>query len=270
MKKLSYVFDDAEIEQFIDRWYDSHVADKAKAQRCKNDLKKALFATERLKLLARNPLLLTIIASIHYYQALLPKEQYKLYDKIVETLIMNWDHNQELSNHEVLEYLKLGDLRRLMESLAYWIHKQGGTGEREGGTLINRDELLLQLSQIIKTQKQIELHHAKQEAQRFVDFIRNCPGLINEQGQDCYAFVHKTFQEHLCAQEINYQAHNEWNFDIILKHIADHLHDPHWREVLVLLIAQQKPKKAARAIQIILNYYSDYEQWLHREYVPRY
>jgi len=228
-------------------------------------LNKALSQHDRIKLLARNPLLLTIIALIHRYQALLPKERYKLYDKAVETLITNWDKNKELSNHEVLEYLGLDDLRRLMESLAYWIHKQGGTGDREGGTLIDRDELIEQLSLTIKTQKQIELYCARREAQRFVDFIRDRTGLLNEQGQDCYAFVHKTFQEYLCAQEINYQADNEDDFDIVLNHITDHLHDPHWREVLLLLIAQQKPKKAAKAIRKILDNHSDYEPWLHRD-----
>ncbi len=258
-------FDDAKIEEFINRWYDSRVPDKAEAQRRKDSLNKALSQHDRIKLLARNPLLLTIIALIHRYQALLPKERYKLYDKAVETLITNWDKNKELSNHEVLKYLGLDDLRRLMESLAYWIHGQGVTGDREGGTLIDRDELIEQLSKTIKTQKQIELSHARKEAQRFVDFMRDRTGLLNEQGQDCYAFVHKTFQEYLCAQEINYQADNEGDFDIVLNHIADHLHDPHWREVLLLLIAQQKPKKAARAIRVILDKHSDYEQWLHRD-----
>ena len=121
-------FDDAKIEEFINRWYDSRILDKAEAQRRKDSLNKALSQYDRIKLLARNPLLLTIIALIHRYQALLPKERYKLYDKAVETLITNWDKNKELSNHEELEYLGLNDLRRLMESLAYWIHKQGGTG----------------------------------------------------------------------------------------------------------------------------------------------
>ncbi len=258
-------FDDSKIEEFINRWYDSRILDKAEAQRRKDSLSKALSQHDRIKLLAQNPLLLTIIALIHRYQALLPKERYKLYDKAVETLITNWDKNKELSNHEVLEYLGLDDLRRLMEKLAYWIHKQGGTGEREGGTLIDRDELIEQLSHTIKTQKQIELHCARKEAKRFVDFIRDRTGLLNEQGQDCYAFVHKTFQEYLCAQEINYQADNESNFDIVLNNITAHLHDPHWREVLLLLIAQQKPKKAVKAVQEILNHRSDYESWLHRD-----
>ncbi|MCA1993768.1 MAG: HEAT repeat domain-containing protein, partial [Coleofasciculus sp. S288] len=258
-------FDDVKIEEFINHWYDSRISDKAEAQRRKDSLKKCLSDNERIKLLARNPLLLTIIALIHRYQAVLPKERYKLYSKAVETLLTSWDANKELSNHTVLQYLGLDDLQGLMESLAYWIHTQGSTGDKEGGTLIDRDELIEQLSQFIRTKKQLELRHARKEAERFVEFIRDRTGLLNEQGKDCYAFVHKTFQEYLCAQEINYQADNEGDFDIILNHIRDHLHDPHWREVLLLLIAQQKPKKAAKAIQAILDCGSEYEQWLHRD-----
>ena len=258
-------FDDQKIEEFCDRWYTSRVPDKAEAQRRKESLQKALNQQDRIKLLARNPLLLTIIALIHRYQARLPRERYKLYDKAVETLLTAWDDNKELSNQTVLKYLQLDDLRRLMESLAYWIHTQGNTGDTEGGTLIDKDELIQKLCQEIKTLKQLQHYEAKEEAKRFVTFIRDRTGLLNEQGQDCYAFVHKTFQEYLAAQDINYQADNEDDFEIVLTHIEQHLHDVHWREVLLLLIAQQSPKKAARAIRKVLTVNSPYEQWLHRD-----
>ncbi|UBF26959.1 NACHT domain-containing protein [Kovacikia minuta CCNUW1] len=261
------LFDDAKMEEFVNRWYDSRVQDTAEAQRRKESLRKALNDNDRIKHLARNPLLLTIIALIHRYQAVLPKERYKLYDKAVETLLTSWDANKELTNQTVLHHLKLDDLRRLMESLAYWIHShpEGNTGDAAGGTLIDRDELIQKLSQEIKTLKQLQLYEAKEEAKRFVEFIRDRTGLLNEQGQDCYAFVHKTFQEYLCAQEINYQAENEGDFEIVLKHITNHLHQQHWREVLLLLIAQQKPKPAAKAIRAIYEHQSEYEQWLHRD-----
>lgn len=258
-------FDDEKIEEFINRWYDSRISDKEEAQRRKDSLRKALTEQDRIKLLARNPLLLTIVALIHRYQAVLPRERYKLYDKAVETLLTSWDANKELSNHTVLAHLKLDDLRRLMESLAYWIHTQGNTGDQEGGTLIDRDELIGKLSTDIKALKPIQKYEAQEEAKRFVNFIRDRTGLLNEQGQDCYAFVHKTFQEYLCAQEIDYQRDNEQDFGIVVTHIADHIHNPHWREVLLLLIAQQKPKPAAKAIRQILNQNSLYESWLHRD-----
>ncbi|MFP4578120.1 MAG: HEAT repeat domain-containing protein, partial [Coleofasciculus sp.] len=258
-------FNNDQIEEFINRWYDSRVPDKAEAERRKQSLRTALSDNPRIQLLARNPLLLTIIALIHRYQAHLPKERYKLYDKAVETLLTSWDANKELTNQTELKYLELDDLRRLMEVLAYWIHTQGSSEDKEGGTLIEKDDLIDQLSREIQTLKQIQRYEAKKEAERFVNFIRERTGLLNEQGQDYYAFVHKTFQEYLCAQEIDYQADNEGDFDIILDHIREHLHDPHWREVLLLLIAQQKPKKAAKAIRAILQNKSEYESWLHRD-----
>src|SRR4028119_1886505 len=143
--------------------------------------------------------------------------------------LKNWDANKNMTEKSVFKCLDADDdLRRLMEILAYWIHTQGSTDNPEGGTLIAKDELLDQLTQNIKTKKQVELFQAKEEAKRFVDFIQQRTGLLNEQGQDLYAFVHKTFQEYLCAQQIGYQADDDDNFEILLNHIREHLHDPHW------------------------------------------
>jgi predicted NACHT family NTPase len=259
------LFNDAKVDEFINRWYDSRVRDAAEAQRRKDSIKKALDENDRIKLLARNPLLLTIIALIHRYQAVLPRARHKLYDKAVETLLKNWDANKNMTEQSVFKCLDVDDLRRVMEILAYWIHTQGSTDHPEGGTLILKEDLLDQLTKNIKTKKQVERFQAREEAKRFVDFIQQRTGLLNEQGQDLYAFVHKTFQEYLCAQEISYLADDNDDFEIVLNHIREHLHDPHWREVLLLLIAQQKPKKAAKAMGAILAENSEHEEWLHRD-----
>ncbi|WP_293072882.1 NACHT domain-containing NTPase [Okeania sp. SIO3B5] len=143
-------FNDEKISAFINNWYDSRFRDKGEAERRKESLQKALDDNDRIKLLARNPLLLTIVALIHRYQAVLPKERYRLYDKAVETLLISWDANKELSSHGKLKYLGLDDLRRLMELLAFWVHTQGNVGNDEGGTLMDKDELTEQLSREIK------------------------------------------------------------------------------------------------------------------------
>ncbi len=257
-------FDDEKINTFIDHWYDTRTRDKAEAERQKDSLRKALAENDRIELLARNPLLLTIIALIHRYQAQLPRERYKLYDKAVETLLRTWDANREITNHKTLEYLRLDDVRRLMEQLAYWIHSQGATGDNQGGTLIDKDSLLSQLSRYIQElKKNLERYQAREEAERFLKLIRERTGLLNEQGKDCYAFVHKTFQEYLAAQEINDRKGD--GFEVVLKHIQDHLHDPHWREVLLLLITQQKRMELVNCLNEILNFDDPpYDKWLHR------
>jgi HEAT repeat protein len=260
-------FDDNQVATFIDHWYDSRLKDdKAQAERRKADLQKAFDRNERIKSLARNPLLLTIIALIHRYQAELPRQRYKLYEKAVETLLTSWDSGKEIKLYaQVLLFLKSDDLLYILKKIAYWVHTQGSTGETEGGTLIDKDELLRQLRKEIQTLKKCEPHEAKAEAERFIDFIQKRTGLLNEQGRDRYAFVHKTFQEYLTAEEIFDRADIEDDTEIILSHFREHLHEQHWREVLLLLVSKLKGKKAQKAIQTVLNAGSDYEQWLQRD-----
>jgi HEAT repeat protein len=260
-------FDDKQVATFIDHWYDSRLKeDPAQADRRKADLQKAFARNERIRLLAKNPLLLTIITLIHRYQAELPRQRCKLYEKAVETLLTSWDSGKEIKLYsQVLLFLKSDDLLYILKKLAYWIHTQGSMGETEGGTLIDKDELIRWLRKEIQTLKKCEAHEAKGEAERFIDFIQRRTGLLNEQGRDRYAFVHKTFQEYLTAEEIFDRADVEDDTEIILAHFRQHLHDQHWREVLLLLVSKLKGKKAQKAIQAVLAAGSDYEQWLHRD-----
>ena len=257
-------FDTQQVDTFIDHWYDSRELDKAAARRRKDDLRSAFKGNDRIRQLATNPLLLTIIALIHRYQAELPRRRFKLYESAVETLLTSWDSGKDIRLYSVLQHLKADDLLYVLKKLAYWIHTQGSAGETDGGTLIDTDELMRQLQKEIKTQKKCEPHEAKAEAKRFVDFIQRRTGLLNEQGKDCYAFVHKTFQEYLTAEEI-YDRFEEGEDEAIVEHIQAHLHDPHWREVLLLLVSKLKKKRAASAIEVILNAGSEYEKWLKRD-----
>jgi HEAT repeat protein len=260
-------FDDRQVATFIDHWYDSRLKDDpAQAERRKADLQKAFARNERIRLLAKNPLLLTIITLIHRYQAELPRQRCKLYEKAVETLLTSWDSGKEIKLYsQFLLFLKSDDLLYILKKLAYWIHTQGSTGETEGGTLIDKDELIRWLRKEIQKLKKCEAHEAKGEAERFIDFIQRRTGLLNEQGRDRYAFVHKTFQEYLTAEEIFDRADVEDDTEIILVHFRQHLHDQHWREVLLLLVSKLKGKKAQKAIQAVLDAGSEYEQWLHRD-----
>ncbi|MEH2178084.1 NACHT domain-containing protein [Nostoc sp.] len=256
-------FDDSQIDLFIQQWYNSRLPNNPEeAQQRQESLKKALAAQKRIKLLARNPLLLTIIALIHRYDAHLPRQRYKLYEQAVDTLLINWDVNKGIESWK-LNYIKLDDIKILMQRLAYWIHSQGETGDKEGGTLIERDELITQLSQYIREcNYQVQKHQAQEEAKRLVDHITERCGLLNEQGQDRYAFVHKTFQEYLAGEEI--RDRQSGDFNEVLNHIQDYLHNSHWREVLLLLIAQQNQNNSKKIIEAILQQETLYEEWLHR------
>ena len=262
-------FDEQKIDLFIQKWHDSRSLDKQDSERGQTSLKNVLKEQERIKLLVKNPLLLTLICLVHRYDVYrLPQNRYKLYEAAVGTLLVSWETNRYDTGQEPiyskLKHLDSDDLQRLMEQLAYWIHDQESEADKNCSTIVKRDEIIEKLSKDIKNlNKQIELYQAEQEAEKLIDYIRERSGLLNEQGQDCYAFVHKTFQEYLCAREINYQRENEDNFQIVLDHIEENLYKPHWREVLLLLIVIQKPKPAAKAIKAILDKDKDNEELYH-------
>jgi HEAT repeat protein len=152
-----------------------------------------------------------------------------------------------------------------LKKLAYWIHAQGSAGENEGGTIIKENDLIEQLRKEIQPRKKCEFDEAEKEAKRFIEFIRKRTGLLNEQGVERYAFVHKTFQEYLTAEEIYSRHKREDNTEIIWSHFRDHLHDQHWREVLLLLVSKLEGHQARKAIQTVLDAKSEYEKWLHRD-----
>ncbi len=95
-------FDDQKIKRFINQWYESHCDDKTEALRQTEYLEAAIARQDRIKLLARNPLLLTIIALINRVGARLPRQRYKLYEKAVETLLTAWDISKNERKKELL------------------------------------------------------------------------------------------------------------------------------------------------------------------------
>ena len=261
-------FDDDQIVSFIQKWYESRNGNPTDSKEMIDNLQESLEMSDRVKQLVRNPLLLTIVVLIHRYQDVLPKRRHELYDKAVSTLLKSWDRTSKGLREQQKDFFKTldidDDLRRIMSLLAKWVHEQYETKNTEGGTLIREKILHDQLSLIIQDEVVgIKPHKAQEEAKRFVEFIRDRTGLINEYGTKSYGFVHKTFQEYLTAEAI--QSDGRYEFEKILNSIKTHLHQPHWQEVILLLVAQQEGKGAAQAIECILRKGSEYEKYLHRD-----
>ena len=261
-------FDDDQIESFIQKWYESRNSNPTDAKEMIDNLQESLEMSDRVKQLVRNPLLLTIVVLIHRYQDALPKRRHELYDRAVSTLLKSWDRTSKGLREQQKDFFKTldidDDLRRIMSLLAKWVHEQYETKNTEGGTLIREKNLLEQLSLIIQDEVvDIKPHKADEEAKRFVEFIRDRTGLINEYGTKSYGFVHKTFQEYLTAEAI--QSEGRYKFEKILNSIKIHLHQPHWQEVILLLVAQQEGEGAAQAIECILRAGSQHEKYLHRD-----
>jgi formylglycine-generating enzyme required for sulfatase activity/energy-coupling factor transporter ATP-binding protein EcfA2 len=222
-------FDQAAVERFVRHW--SLAVEVALAGRRSRTIERraeeqaegllaAIQGNERVRELAVNPLLLTVIALVHRYRAHLPERRAELYEECVEVLLGYWDEAKGLRQAE-LPGLKLdaGDKRSLLEPVALWMHERQ---LRE----IDREMLLRQLRGLFEPLSADD-REAGKRAEAFVQVIGARSGLLQERGLGVYSFSHLTFQEYLTARAV---AGREDYIEYALARAGQ----AWWREVLLL------------------------------------
>lgn len=239
-----------DIKLFIEKWCSLRNKDSETRQSQTAHLTQAIFANERIKSLATNPLILTIIALEDRIDRDLPQERVKIYDRCVNMLIENSDKEPGDMNRNLR--------RRLLEKLAYWMHSQPSIppiGALEGQLrhfLVNDPKLQL-------TEAQVE-----RETETFLTHVRSSGGLMVEHSTGLYKFSHLILQEFLAACDIERRlAHSS---EAIWKEIQPHLHDARWREVILLLVGllNRFEEHNTELIGHIFNNSDPYEAVIHR------
>jgi hypothetical protein len=226
--------EDDDIRQFVHKWYAIRERDPAQRKKQADDLIATLEREPRIQTLARNPLLLTIIILVHRIEAELPHERVKLYDKCVAALVDTWEEVKGLTIEEkgrpFYRYR-----RRLLERLAYELHTRAG----EPGRLqtVKEGDLELTLARFLMENRRLGLGDdadgARDEARAFIRLARGRTGLLVERGEGTFGFPHLTFQEYLAACDIENRC-MPYGVSAVWEQIKDHLHNPHWREVILL------------------------------------
>jgi len=225
-----------DIREFVRKWYEVRERDPVQRKQKADDLIKTIKREPRIKALAANPLLLTIIALVHRIEAELPHERVKLYDKCVTALVDTWEEVKGLTIEEKQRPF-YRQRRRLLERLAYELH----VGAEEPGQLrmIREGDLELLLTRFLRENRRLGLADdadgARDEARAFIRLARGRTGLLVERGEDAFGFPHLTFQEYLAASDIENRC-MPYGVDAVWKEIKGHLHDSHWREVILLLL----------------------------------
>ncbi|MBK8903275.1 MAG: SUMF1/EgtB/PvdO family nonheme iron enzyme [Anaerolineaceae bacterium] len=194
-------FDEAQIDDFIDRWYASlHTLSELsqdKAAAMAQQLKAAA-RREGLRPLAQNPMLLTIMALVQTYYGTLPDERAKLYQQCVETLLLRWQRHKEVEQAEELPGVlaQLGttqeNLERLLWEIGWQAHSQ--QAERDAAADIPENQVM----QIAR--KYLDGSYGK--AEQFVEYTERWAHLLigrGGQSERMFTFPHRTFQEYLAA-----------------------------------------------------------------------
>jgi energy-coupling factor transporter ATP-binding protein EcfA2 len=240
-------FNDDEIEEFIERWYRSRLTNRAKADEDAKNLKEALWKKPRIKELAQNPLLLTIIAIIHRYEADLPEDRLVLYDKATEALLYTWDNIKDIID----EKFKLSHRRRFLGQVAF--HLQSIEKGDEAGTMIDRHDLYAILLEDFCKAFNCENWEAQGLVDKFLETIRQRAGLIVELAPGKFGFAHKTFQEYFAAQWIANEATLNYDLGIMIDYVDKFIDNAFWHETLLLALRALPAKQALKVLEHILK-----------------
>lgn len=248
-------FTDDEIRWFVRNWWSSYIhllrgdtaAAREEANREAERLTAAIFRDPGVQSLATNPLLLAILALIHYSGKELPQKRVELYALYIKTLITSWSRRRTLAR-EALGSMEDVEAIKILAPLALWMHREypAGTAPRA------------------KIEEQVQSYYetkylpaeAREAALGFVESLRKYTSLLVERGENAYGFLHLTFEEYLAAQGaiLNGQDKRAEIFNTFRRD----LYRPAWREVVRLTaehlsLIMKEEKTASLFIRRILQ-----------------
>lgn len=198
-------FDIDDIESFLLNWY-KNIEVSVIGDGCNEDIKKAIEKGKSryedlmniiknnkyktLRLLAVNPLLLTIIAIVHRTRAILPKERHKMYEECLKVMIELWN----VANKKLDVSFSVDNSISNISKIAVFLMKSN-----------QRELKMIELIDLLP--QKIENH----SLEYFLKEMVLKAGLLYE-SEGKYGFLHLTFQEYLTAW---YFAQGETPHDIL-------------------------------------------------------
>jgi energy-coupling factor transporter ATP-binding protein EcfA2 len=213
-----------EVEQFINNWYlqneimsqvrreDPGVRDEAREKA--NNLVTRIKNSPPLAAMAVNPLLLTMIATIHAIRAVLPGKRVELYAEICDVLL---GRRQEAKG--IPDPLTSIQKRAVLQVLALALMQR------------KTREFTLDLGcELIESILSAVTSEGETDPKMFIEQVQNVSGLIVEKALGIYEFAHQSFQEYLAAVQIK-----TTNQDAIL---VENIHQSWWSETIRLYAAQ--------------------------------
>jgi hypothetical protein len=162
--------------------------------------------------LARNPLLLTILAEVFWSRsdASLPTRRVALFDQAVDAV-----YNQRKEAWQRAGVSKPADMKAILGAVADTIHTSASGGFVEEGTVRGT----LRQQGLSDSQAEEMLHQS-----------RELSGFLVARGQGVYGFLHRSLQEYFVGQHLVREPEQA------ATNISARLLDPIWREPILLAV----------------------------------
>jgi hypothetical protein len=193
-------FDSDDIRAFLRSWCtlyarDVHGMSQAAQQRGERDgqqIADEVLANPRLRGLARNPLLLTVIAIVHRTGVHLPDHRVELYEHATRILVERWNRVRGLEGERTAVPLKAPDAVRLLGPLALESLRSGRRASISESALRKSLEATLARGAI----------GGLSSTDDALAMFKQALGLLVEVAPQQYSFLHLTLGEYFAAWEL--------------------------------------------------------------------
>jgi NACHT domain len=261
-------FNNEQIQQFLENWYTAVLRVSPIPQRDQEELDLLLTTLKenpRLYKLAENPLLLTVITALHRYERL-PDRRVQVYDRCADLLLETWARLRGTDKRWVGMKMIKEEQYACVAYLAFLLHER--SQEETSGNAKKAEDMTIDVTSrflrrhvedfLKKRELVVGIAEQKTEAKLFIKLIQEEAGLIVERGTDengeaLYSFVHRTFQEYFAAADVYERYLQQEDPRVIGEFLYKHLHDPHWSEVILLLLGKLKSIPVTNQLRQILQ-----------------
>ncbi|MEE8585963.1 MAG: SUMF1/EgtB/PvdO family nonheme iron enzyme, partial [Acidobacteriota bacterium] len=212
---LIEALEDSAVETFLSRWCEALFrTDQERARRHHDDLLKALHARTEIRRMARNPVMLTALAVVHWNERRLPEQRSELYESILTWLSRSRQEQPSRPSPE-----RSLDLLQSL-ALAMQDHEKGHQVQ------VSRHWAAEAIAANWRALPESDRWAA---AHKFLGQEELDSGIVVGRGSDI-RFWHRTFQEYLAARALAGLGDQEQ-----CRRLLKRLYDPEWREVVLLL-----------------------------------
>ncbi len=226
-----------QINSIVDKWcnqlYPGDVDKKASELKDSIESINELRTERELPPLISTPLMTTMVISVKWGEAELPRERAKLYEAAVKVILQSQYIDEDEARKDLVEWGgPWEDQREWLSFLAYEMQHGGAAG-----AAIPEEQVKEILQKLL----------SPETLKKFIEAVRYRGGLFEERAE-LFQFVHLTFQEFLAARYIAKERHD------IFEKLKDCVQNSWWREALLLTYGVAKfdyPKFAG-----------DYLKWL--------
>ncbi|MBD1218988.1 MAG: NACHT domain-containing protein [Aphanizomenon flos-aquae Clear-A1] len=210
-------FDDEQIQQFINNWFQKEEDKQAKTgDKCWELLQKP--ENQAAKELAHTPLLLTFLCLVYDRSQNFPNNRSVLYKNALRILLEEWAAEKRILRDEIYQGLHTELEEVLLSKIAY-------TGFASNRLFFSQSEIVDQIKTFLAGNLNAPQHL---NGEAVLNAIAIQQGILVERARDVFSFSHLTLQEYLTAQYIDDNR-------LVEKLVTEHLTDKRWKEVFLLV-----------------------------------